>query len=377
MLFNFICRTVLTPAKPYTKLQLSHQFTTKSSNPHSFTVSYLINSCGLPPDSAILAPKRLDLSKSLKTADSVLAFFTNKGFTKSQISKLISKHPNVLLSDPVNTLLPNFQILESVGLPKRNLIDIVTARPKLISNAKFQETAPSCVDFLKSVLQSDDKVINAIKRYPLALTYDLQVYGAENIRILLDAGVPNSTIQAMLAWQPRTFFTSADRFRKVVKDVLDMGFDPSKVRFLWAIHAIRAMSKSTWYKKVEIYMKWGWSKDEIFIAFEKYPGCMIASTDKITRILDFLVNTMGWKPSYIVQWPIVMCFSLEKRVIPRCLVYQYLGEKGVIEENEGFNFTKWLMYSDTLFLKWVVKRYEEEASEILKVYRKHLKEADK
>ncbi|XP_076907165.1 uncharacterized protein LOC143563529 [Bidens hawaiensis] len=376
MLFNFICRTLLTPAKPYINLQ-SSLFTTTSSNRHSFTVSYLINSCGLPPESAISVPKRLDLSKSPNTADSVLALFTNKGFTKSQISKLISKHPHFLLCDTENTLLPNFQILESVGLPKRNLIAIVTASAKLISNTKFQETAPPCVDFLKTVLRSNDQVVNAIKRYPLALTYDLQVYGAENIRILLDAGVPKSTIQAMLAWQPRTFFTFADRFRKVVKDVMDLGFDPSKTRFLWAIHAIRAMSKSTWDKKVEIYMKWGWSKDEIFIAFEKYSGCMIASTDKISRILDFLVNTMGWKPSYIVKWPIVMCFSLEKRVIPRCLVYQYLGEKGVIEENEGFNFTKWLMYSETKFLKWVVKKYEEEASEILIVYRKHLKETDK
>ncbi|CAH1432188.1 unnamed protein product [Lactuca virosa] len=106
-------------------------------------------------------------------------------------------------------------------------------------------------------------------------------------------GVPKLRIASMLAQQPRTFFTSADRFKKVVGDVKETGFDPSKSRFLWAIHAIRAMSKSTWNKKVELYKKWGWSEDEIFVAFEKYPGCMMASPDKISRILDFLVNTMG------------------------------------------------------------------------------------
>ncbi|XP_076955355.1 transcription termination factor MTERF8, chloroplastic-like [Bidens hawaiensis] len=371
MLFLFIYRTISNPAKPYINHQ-SYLFTTKSSNPHSFTASYLIKSCGLPPDSAILASKRLNLSKSPNTPDSVLAFLKTQGFTKSQISKLICRRPTVLLSDPQNTLLPNFKILESLGLPKPNLTAIVAANPNHLLNKKFQETAPLCVGFLKSVLQSDDKVIDAVKRFPLALTYNKRVYAEENIRILLDAGVPNSAIRAMLTWQPRTLFAPVDRFKKIVKDVTDMGFDPSKVRFLWAINAVKAMSKSTWDKKVEIYMKWGWSKDEIFIAFEKYPWCMMASADKITRILDFLVNTMGWKPSYIVKRPIVTSFSLEKRIIPRCSVYLYLGEKRVIED---FNFTRWLMNSDTKFLNWVLKRYEDEASEILKVYRKHLKDA--
>ncbi|XP_076896303.1 transcription termination factor MTERF8, chloroplastic-like [Bidens hawaiensis] len=376
MLLHFICRsrTILNPAKPYIHLQ-SYLFTTKPSNPHSFTVSYLITSCGLPPESAILASKRLDLSKSPNTADSVLAFLKNQGFTKSQIAKLICKRPMVLLSDPNDTLLPNFKILESIGLPKPNLIAIVITSPNDVLNKKFQETAPPCVDFLKTVLKSDDEVINAVKRYPLALTYNKRVFAAENVRMLRDAGVPNSTIQAMLTMQPRTYFRSADRFRKALKDVLDMGFDPSKTRFVWAIHAMRAMSKSTWDKKMEIYMKWGWTKDEIFIAFEKNPRCMMASTDKITRILDFLVNTMGWRPSYIVQWPVLMSFSLEKRIIPRCLVYQRLREKGVIKENEDFYFSNWLMFSDAKFLEWVLKRHEEEASEILKVYQNHMKEA--
>ena len=123
----------------------------------------------------------------------------------------------------------------------------------------------------------------------------------------------------------------------------------------------------------EGYKKWGWSEDEIFTAFERYPGCMMASTDKIMRILDFLVNTMGWEKSFILQWPIVISFSFEKRIIPRCLVYQYLAEKGLTDD---FCFTKWLMYSDTKFLKWVLKKYEEESPELFKLYQKHLDEAN-
>ncbi|KAI3782636.1 hypothetical protein L2E82_12689 [Cichorium intybus] len=390
MVFNFICRRFLIHARPLIKLELcchgllsssssqSYPFTTKtsgSSHQPSFTVTYLINSCGISPDSAILASKHLDLSKSSNTADSVLTFLNNYGFTKSQVSMLINWRPRLLLSDPENTLLPNFQILNSLGFSNTDIAAIVSVRQKGILTGKLQETAIPCFNYLKSVLGSDDKVIRCIKRFPPALTYNLPVYAAENIRLLLEVGVPKLRIASMLAQQPRTFFTSAYSFGKVVGEVKEMGFDPLKSRFLMAIHAVGAMSKSTWDKKMELYKKWGWSEEEIFTAFEKHPGCMMASPDKISRILDFLVNTMGWESSYIVQWPIVICFSSEKRIIPRCLVYQYLAEKGLTEE-DGFCFNKWLMYSDTKFLKWLVKRYEEEAPELLKLYHKHLNEAN-
>lgn len=389
MVFHYICRRFSIPARPHIKHELqfhgflssfslqSSLFTAQTSGSlhrHSFTLNYLINSCGISPESAIVASRRLDLSQSPNTADSVLAFLNNHGFTKSQVSKLISMRPKLLLSDPETTLMPDFQTLNSLGLSDTDIAAIVTTRKGILTK-RLQDTAVPCFNYLKSVLGSDDKVISCIKRYPLALTYDLQVYAAENIRFLLETGVPKPKIASMLAQQPRTFFTSADKFKKVVEDVLEMGFDPTKVRFLWAIHAVRAMSKSTWDKKMELYKKWGWSEDEIFIAFEKYPGCMMAAPDKISRILDFLVNTMGWDTSYIAQWSIVICFSSEKRIIPRCLVYQYLAEKGLTEEKDGFCFNKWLMYSDKKFLKWLMKRYEEEAPELMKLYQKHLAEA--
>ncbi|KAL8191754.1 hypothetical protein R6Q57_028485 [Mikania cordata] len=388
MLFNFICRNASTNARSYIKLELhfyglllssSHKsFQFATANRHSFTVNYLINSCGVSPESAILASAHLNLSKSPKTANSVLSFLNRQGFTKSQVSKVISSHPKILLCDLKKTLLPNFQILKSIGFSNADLATIVISRPKSVLQEEFQGKALLSINYLRTVLGSDDKVINAIKRFPQALTYDLQVYAKENIRMLLELGVPESRIKAMLAQQPRTFLTSADSFRKVVMDVKEMGFDPSKSRFLWAIHAFRAMSKLTWNKKVELYKKWGWTEDEILMAFERNPGCMMASTDKITRILDFLLNTMGWERSYIIQSPIVLCYSIEKRIIPRCLVYKYLADKGLIDEKNDICVTQshWLMYSETSFLKWVVNRYVKEAPGLLTLYQKHLKGAN-
>nr|XP_043621892.1 transcription termination factor MTEF18, mitochondrial-like [Erigeron canadensis] len=384
MLFHFIFRSISTHTKPYLNPHFRYNgmfsFTTStfspSSNQYSFTRNYLINSCGLSPKSALLVSKDLDLSKSLNKPDSVLEFFKNQGFTDSQVSKLISRHPKVLLTDIENTLLPRFNSLKSLGFSSKDIAAIVTVAPKGLLRKRPKETVLPCVSYLRSVLGSDDKVICAIKRHPLILTYDLKVYGAENIRFLLEQGVPEENIAFTLAHQPRTFLTSVDRFKKIVENVKEMGFNPSKTRFLLAIQAVRGMSRSTWDNKLELYKKWGLSEDDIFLAFERCPGFMMASVDKISGILDFLVNTMGWEKSLIVQWPIVMCFSLEKRIIPRCLLYQYLGEKGLTEKDD-FCFNKWLMYTENKFLKFVVKRYEDEGPELLKLYQKHLDEANR
>ena len=144
MVFNFVRRKFLVHARPHinhelrcygflsSSLSKSSPFTTKTSgslNQHSFTVTYLISSCGISPESAILVSKHLDLSKSPNTAYSVLAFLDNYGFTKSQVSKVIYTRPKLLLFDPETTLLPSFQTLNSLGLSNADIAAIVAASP--------------------------------------------------------------------------------------------------------------------------------------------------------------------------------------------------------------------------------------------------------
>ncbi|KAL4576404.1 hypothetical protein LXL04_012497 [Taraxacum kok-saghyz] len=142
--FNFVLSCSSSQSSPFTTK------TSGSSHQHSFTVTYLINSCGISPESAILASNRLDLSKSPNTAD-----------------------------------------------PVTDIAAIVTARPKEILTKKLQDTAVPCFNYLKTVLSSHDKVISCIKRFPTALTYDLQIYAAENIRLLLEIGVPKLRIESI------------------------------------------------------------------------------------------------------------------------------------------------------------------------------------
>ncbi|KAK7843790.1 hypothetical protein CFP56_011916 [Quercus suber] len=82
--------------------------------------------------------------------------------------------------------------------------------------------------------------------------------------------------------------------------------------------------------KLELYKRWGWSKDVALLAFKRRPHCMLLSEEKITEAMDFLVNKMGCPSAVIARNPIIILFNLEKRIIPRCLVIQSLLAEGLL-----------------------------------------------
>ncbi|XP_059630164.1 transcription termination factor MTERF8, chloroplastic-like [Cornus florida] len=336
-----------------------------STNQHSFTVDYLINSCGLTPQTAISASKKINF-KTPDKPDSVLNFFMNHGFSKTQISTLIRKRPTLLLSDPNKTLLPKFDLFYSTGISTTDLAKTLSTNPTILTHSLENHIIPS-YNLLKSFFHSTDKFMAAFKRYPDILGHNAIIF--PNIDVLRQHGVPESNIVFLLSTQPRAFIKKPDRFNEVVEDVKKIGFNPSKFQFVMAVKALRSMSKSTWKRKMEVYEKWGLSEEETMLAFTRQPGCMMISEEKITAVLNFYVNTMGWESSIIVHRPELMSCSLGKRIIPRCSVLQVLLSKGLIKKPVSAD--RLLRSTESLFLKKFVTCYEE-APQLLKLYQEKL-----
>ncbi|GFZ19036.1 hypothetical protein Acr_27g0007750 [Actinidia rufa] len=160
--------------------------------------------------------------------------------------------------------------------------------------------------------------------------------------------------------------TSSNRFRQIVEKVEKIGFNPSATTFVTAVHALSAMTKSTWETKVDVYKKWGWTDDEILLAFKKYPWCMTVSENKINRVMEFLVNKMGLESSLVASRPKLVSLSLEKRTVPRCAVYQVLLSKGLIKSN-AISLMTLLVSPEKRFIEKIVNRYKDEAPELLKL----------
>ncbi|XP_059652926.1 uncharacterized protein LOC132300020 [Cornus florida] len=384
-MFNFIFkslpyfRCVVVSTSPTQKLHFLQHYPFSSSssalksvsstpNQHSFTVEYLIKSCGFPPEKALSASKRMKIESPDKP-DSVMAFFRNHGFTETQISVIIRKLPRLLLSDPEKTLLPKIEFFQSKGVLTEDIAKILSATPSILRRSLENHVIPS-YNFLKELLKSEAKTNAAIKQQTRLLLFDLHISVAPNIEALREVGMPESIIVSFFTNQSSAFTANADRFKEMVEEAKKLGFNPTTIMFGAAIHALRAITKSNWEKKVEVYKKWGFSEDDILVAFGKQPRFMVVSDDKIMGIMDFFVNKMGWDSSVIVRRPVLVCLSLERRIIPRCLVYQVLLSKGLIKKD--FGLFKMMESPESYFLQNYVKKYEEEAPELLKIYQEKL-----
>ncbi|XP_026418266.1 uncharacterized protein LOC113313687 isoform X2 [Papaver somniferum] len=186
-----------------------------------------------------------------------------------------------------------------------------------------------------------------------------------NIQALRNEGVPQSRIVKFLISRPSTLIISTVKFKDIVHEVKGMGFDHYKNTFLIAIIAITAMTKSTWESKLNAYRKWGWSEDEILNAFKIHPACMTFSEKKISTTTDYLVNQMGVSSLLIAKCPVILSYSLEKRIIPRISVHRILTDKGLMKDKISL-YTILQMGRESFLDKFIIK-FEQQAPELLKV----------
>ncbi|KAG5554974.1 hypothetical protein RHGRI_012500 [Rhododendron griersonianum] len=272
-------------------------------------------------------------------------------------------------SNPEKSLLPKLEFLKSKGFSSTDVVKILSLTPKLLQRSLENQIIPS-FEFIKNLIGSEERALSTIKRSAGPLLVDLESHMAPNVDTLREVNVPDAKIAFLLTYQPRVFSSSRERFREIVVEVKGMGFNPMRKSFVVAVQALSSMSKPVWEKKIQVYKKWGLSMDEILGAFGKHPGFMLVSEEKITRMMDLLVNKMGLESSCVSKRPQLLSLSFKKRILPRCLVYQALQAKGLIKKPKiSFNAME---SPEKWFIEKVVELAKEEAPELLKLYKENL-----
>jgi mTERF domain-containing protein len=357
--------------KLFTSIGLSESEQQKGKE-HSFTVSYLINSCGLSPKSALLASKRVHFENPDRP-DSVLNLLKANGFDDTQITKLVRSRSDLLLSNPENTLLPKIEFFRSIGVIGSDLPRILTLSPDLLRRSLNNHLIP-CYDFLKSVLLVNEKVITTMKRSQRAFLCDVTNVMVPNIALLRELGAPQSAISLLVTNFPSVAFITHAKFVKAVQMVKEFGFDPSKAAFMQAIQVVLKMKKPMWEYKFEVFMRWGWSKEDTLLAFKRSPHCMLLSEEKITKAMNFLVSNLGYSSTDIAKNPVVLNLSLEKRLIPRCSVVQILLAKDLVKND--LSLSTFLLPNEKYFLERFVIKFQDDVPQLLSVYQNKMDPMD-
>ncbi|CAJ2662086.1 uncharacterized protein LOC123886608 [Trifolium pratense] len=348
--------------------QFSLRYCTNTSDSTPFPVSYLIRNFEFSPQFASkLCSTYKVCFKTSQNPDLVLNFFRNYGFSDSQLRDTIQKSPGLLSCNPSKRVLPKFQFFLSKGASKSDIVNLVSKNPKILSPSLKNFIIPN-YELLYGFLQSDKKTIDCVIGNPILLC-DQGV--SRNITMLLENGVANSNIARLLQIRSRVFL-----FRdllKFVDEVKVLGFNPSKVIFSVALTAKATVTKTLWKEKVDALKKWGWSDEDAVEAFRKKPYCMLTSIDKINLVMSFWVNQMGWDAMAIAKVPYILSLSLEKRIIPRAAVVQFLLNKGLFHKNGSL--THPFVLPEKLFRDMLKKRFKNESSYLLNLYEEKLNHA--
>ncbi|KAK9912765.1 hypothetical protein M0R45_036609 [Rubus argutus] len=356
----------LKPSISFLRNQLLYRHTTTSeisANQPDYTVNYLIKSCGLSPEDAVPASKWVKL-RSPERPDSVVALFRNHGFSETQISNVVRLRPQFLQANPEKTLAPKLEYFRSLGVSREDLSKTLATNPMILLLSLEKRIKPT-FDFLRSVL-SEKHVVAVFKR--CSWMYPNKNVVA-NIVLLRELGMSRSCISLFVTQYSLTVILNPERLGQVVREVKEMGFNLEKSVSVSAIVALSFKNgKAVLNRSRQVYMsRWGWSEDDVHSAFRKFPQCMIMSEEKIMQVMDCLVKKMGWPSRMVAKNPVVMGFSLEKRIIPRCSVVQVLLLKGLLI-NESFTLTSLFIPGEEQFLKRFVTKYLDRVPQLLSVY---------
>ena len=135
----------------------------------TFTVSYLINSCGVSPKLARELSNRVNL-KNPDGPNAVLDLLKNYGFCKTKLAKLVGRHPLVLVADAENTLLPKLKFFRFIGVSDADMPKILIANSSILKRNLEKCLIPR-YEILKSVLCDDREVVRALRNSPLGFIY--------------------------------------------------------------------------------------------------------------------------------------------------------------------------------------------------------------
>ncbi|KAJ4978743.1 hypothetical protein NE237_009523 [Protea cynaroides] len=341
------------------------KFFSNAANEHTLTVDYLVNSCGLSPESALNASKRMNLKNTAK-ADSVLTLFKNYGFTQQQIANIISHNPDVLKSDPDKTLKPKIELLCNMGISGPILAKILSKNADFLSASLERKLIPT-LEFLKSFIDTDEKIAVTLSR--MSWCSRVPETMAPNIEILRNHGVPDSNISNLIFLHPRLLYSKAERFKEIVMQAKEMGLNPSTYTFITGIRALAGLSRATWEAKIAVFSSFGWLEDEIFSLFRKYPSIFGQSEKRIRERLNFFVNELNWTVADLGRCPTAFQCSMEKRIAPRCSVLRVLLAKGLLKKERMITALQWT--DDQFYDKYVLK-YLEEQPQLLEIYQREM-----
>lgn len=343
-------------------------FSTVSAAAQSKTnclLNCLTSSLGFSEEEALSTLEKIgNRRRSRKEPNLVVNFFLNLGLNKTQIKSLVSVDPKLLLYDVDKTLLPKIQALQDVGLSESDLAKILMNYKSIFSRGRVIRP---CVDYLRILLGSDEKVAIVIKKYSNLLDPRAPRIIESNVELLQRNGFSRENVCRLVVKIPRIILRDSAFFEGVMNRVEnDLGISRESKMFYHGFIALAGIGDAKFKMKFEMFRSLGLSDATIYKMLARFPNIALSSEDKIRKAWNFYTNELGYAPEYVAARPVMLSLQLERRVKPRSLVVKVLTEKKL--NKKKINLYTALLKSESEFIDKFLLPYKRAIPGLYRSY---------
>lgn len=237
------------------------------------------------------------------------------------------------------------------------------------SNARILIVAPAIprLEFWQAFIGGDNRkdLVSVLTRNRGLITHDIVSGIAPKMLLLKEHGLSQRDIVGLVKRGHGFITRSSKTIEAVLNSAKELGLDTKSPMFGHTLSSLVSFSSDSFKAKMEIFRGFGWSEEELLAAFKKAPSFLHLSEENIREKMEFLVGRAGCKQSYIALNPLLLTFSLEKRLRPRHYVMEVLKSKGIMGRAR---FSKIMCLTEKKFVESVILPCKEQVPNIHELY---------
>ncbi|CAL4885254.1 unnamed protein product [Urochloa decumbens] len=293
-------------------------------------------------------------------------FFTELGFDKEGIGKLIRKNPDFLLDGSGKVMFRVVTIMLKAGSGKKDLFSLFVDFPDVPAR-NFARNIQSVILLLAELGVSDED----IKQFVVA---NASILGSARVKaansILTNLSVGKRRLWRIIKEEPRqlmkyTFGTKLSRLppcdrstdkslKEKVKFLKGIGFVEGSEDMKKALKSFRGKGDEL-QDRFDFLVRTGLSQEDVVNMIKIAPHVLNQKIHVLESKISFLLNETAYPLSALVAFPSFLSFTVERTKV-RFLMYNWLQERGLAAPN--FALATILACSEKDFMKYFVRKHE-------------------
>ncbi|XP_064986992.1 transcription termination factor MTERF5, chloroplastic-like [Musa acuminata AAA Group] len=275
--------------------------------------------------------------------------------------KLTQKAPRLLRAKVETTLKPRMRSLQDMGFSVTEIVQLVSTCPTiLLHNIQPQ------LNFLRSLLGSNERLLKACRRNRFLLTSSLAQKIEPNISLLRECGISDERIARMVVMMPGFVVRKNIFIKEVIEHVEELGVPRDCAMFPHALLAVLNISRSKCDATFATLKSFGWSQPDIVAILRNNPCVWKLSKKNISDKMTFLMKEAGCELQYIICYPGILAYSLEKRLRPRHEVVNFLEQNKFLDKGHGLSYV--MRLTEQKFMNKYLFPYKEKFTALYSSY---------